>query len=313
MDWGRWWPFLLLLAAGLVYYFFFRTPAYEKYYQKGIQLYSVGQYEKASVEFLKAISEGQEEDVPGATQRVADAYLMAGEIFDLRLGRFNRAVEVYEEFAKDYPTQPKVITARIRQAEIYLEKLNDPRQTVNIYENLIQQWPRNPEVVPLKRKILETYMNMHEFDQAVVEGKTFLEQAEDKRGDVAIRQIVADSLAYLERWDDALLEYKRVVNDFPDSYYAKLAHFEMGNCLVRLNRLEEAMRTYEQALTSYPNPDVVRQRIQKLEQRIKQENKPMKIEWENLPLPIPAATVEESSPELPPKDVKKGKRKRAKR
>ncbi len=271
MDTSRWMPILLLVALAAGAYYLFVSPNSEKFYKKGLTYYAEKDYERAETEFLKAISEAQEEQTPAAKNLLADAYLMAGEILETHLGRFKRAAALYDEMALLLDPAPATLTARLRTAAIYRDKLNNPNRAAAIYEELIERSPRDARIGEVRRLVMDIYLAMHEFEQAAVQGRAFLEQFPDAPQSAEIRFRVADALVYQERWAEAMVDYRAVSERFPGSYYARLAAFEVGNCLLKMGRNEEAAQVYESALSTYPNPEVVRLRLSEVHGRMKNE------------------------------------------
>lgn len=260
---------LVLVIIGAGFHVFY-SPSREKFYKKGIAFYNKGEFERAQTEFMKAISEAQEVDSVESRSLMLDAYLLAGEILDLRLGRTKRAVALYEEMIKLPSSQPKRVDASLRLASIYRDKLFEPEKAIGIYKKLIDSHPHDPRTVNFPKLILEIYMTLHEFEQVISDGEAYLNKDPEQEDAAAIRFMIADANVYLEQYRRALDHYSEVEREYPGSYHARLARFEMGNCLLKLGLHDQALQAYEQALVGYPNPSVVQLRIKETKQRMAQ-------------------------------------------
>ncbi|RJO70553.1 MAG: hypothetical protein C4523_05020, partial [Myxococcales bacterium] len=245
MDLTRWLPILILAGLAVIAYALFTESSYEKFYKKGLDYYRAGKYERASTEFLKAISEAQEGTSAKARQVLVDSYLLNGEVLDLTLGRYRQAIANYQELADLYPNDPGSRTALLRLAQIQSDKLNQPIEAIRAYKQLIERWPSAPETQPLRRRILESYVAAHEFEQTVVEGRQFLAEQPQAAWAPEALFLVADALTYQEKWAEAVQGYVRIRDQFPQSPQARLALFEIGNCQLKLERFAEALQTYE--------------------------------------------------------------------
>lgn len=270
---ARWQPVILLAAIGLVIYAYWHTPSYEKFYSQGLKYLVLKQYDRAGTEFMKAISEGQEDGGEAARARMRDAYLLAGEINDLHLGRYARAVELYHEASVAFAHDTLSLIALKRSSEIFRDKLGNAKKAIETDKEIIREFPQTPEAVAAKLRIVKTLLDARDYEQAVVEGQAFLARP-PKGSEAHLFMLLGDALASLERYEDAAGMYGRIVGEFPKSDYAKLARFEYGNCLVRLGRLEEALKVFTQVLETYPNPDVVRLRIAETHSRIERAKHP---------------------------------------
>lgn len=264
---GHYRPLLLVGVLGLVLYLYLHTPSYEKFYGRGLTFLVQKQYDRAATEFLKAISEAQEDPSEAARLRLRDAYLLTGEIYDLHLGRYARAVEVYREAALAFRREPVALLALKRAADIYLDKLGNPTKAIELMKDILTDFPASPEAHAAPARILKIYLETHDYEQATIEGRAFLAKAPAADAPGLLMRI-GDAYASLERWEEARLAYTRLSREFPKSDLAKLARFEEGNAWVRLGKPADALAVFEDVLQTYPNPDVVRLRIRELKARL---------------------------------------------
>lgn len=263
---------MILALIAFIGYQLFHVPGSRKFYDRGLEYYSKADYKRAGTEFLKAISEAREDGSPEARELLFDAYFLTGEIFDLRLNRHKRAVETYEEALRSSPPGEKIIEFNTRIADIAKEKLNDPRKALAIYRYLLERWPRHPRAGLFHLRLLEAYIALNEVEQAASEGKVFLQRNAKDPYAAAIRFLVADSLAFQEKWAEAKQNYLMTEREYPDSYHARLARFELGNCLLNEKRYADAAKAFEEAIADYPNPKVVRLRIREARKRLLNES-----------------------------------------
>ncbi len=271
MDTIRWLLLILVLVSVGAFYLFLYKPSYQKFYDRGIKRYAEQEYERAATEFLKAISEAEESEAQQAREVLIDASMMTAEIYNLRLGKLQEAIQQYEEVAKNFPHHRKAVLALDEIASIYLNKLDDPRKGIETLVQLVNRVPKPDHVMRYKQRILQAYLSLHEFEQAAIEGLDWLKQEPNAPGNGRLLFLVADALGYQAKWQQAIELYKRIENEYPNAPEAKLVHFEIGNCYLKLKRYDEATKAFEKALETYPNADVVRLRIQETKGRLLNE------------------------------------------
>ncbi len=305
MDISRWISIVILAAAGFGLYSHFHVPSYQKFYRRGLEFYQHADYERASTEFLKAVSEAQEDGTKESRPVMIESFMMAGEILENRLGRYRRALEIYRDVISQAPRRPETIPARIRMAAIHHEKLGEVQKAIQIHRDLLEQWPKDPRVRPLALKLLQAYMTLHDFEQVAAEGQEILRQDPEHPDRASILFLIAESFAIREQWEEAFKTYRRITQDLPQSYYARLALFEMGNCLLKMNRIDSALEIYEQAISSYPNAEVVRERIMEARARkVNEANRDGLPEWSLKSSREPARDVQPKMIEPFPEDRK---------
>jgi tetratricopeptide (TPR) repeat protein len=278
MTWRGLLLLVLLVAAGTALWWnVLREATWTKYYKRGVAFIQAGEFEDAHTEFLKAVSEIDETGGPGSDDVLADSYLMAANIVEFRLARPQRALELYRKLIDRLPAHPKSIDARLGVARLFTDKLNQPTEGITAYKALLKDWPKDPRLAELPERIVRLYIQTGEFQQAVIEAREFI-AADPTRPDAAtLLFLTGDALAYLEKFGEALEAYVAVETDYPASPEARVARFEVGNCLLKLGRYSQAAGAFEQALATYPNPDVVRLRIRKAKLLAKQEMEPGKV------------------------------------
>ena len=230
MDTSRWMPVVLLVLVAAGAYHLFHVPSYVKYYRRGLNYYAEKEYDRAGTEFLKAASEAREEGGLEAAEIHLNSNMMAGDIHNLHLGRCKRAVEIYNDIIEEFPREPEAAEALWRIGRIYQDRLHRPRQAVRIYKRLIEEWPDHPAARSGPKAVLDIYMSIRDLEQVIIEGRHFLDEDPKRPGAAAIRFLMGDAQAMFARWEKAVGEYERAERDYPGSYHAKLARFEIGNC-----------------------------------------------------------------------------------
>lgn len=273
---------LLLLAVAVfaLWWHGFREPPWKKYYDRGLAYTQSGEYEEAYTEFLKAVSEAGEDGRSSAIDHMADSYMLAAGLVDLRLGRPQRALELYRKFAELYPAHPRAVDAWLLIARLYTDKLNQPNEAILVYKALWNEHRDDPRLKELPVQVVRLYIHLHDFQQAVVEAREFLQQEPAREDAPRLKFLVGDALAFEERHEEALRAYQTVMREYPESAEAKLAPLEMGNCLLKLGRNAEALEQFELALANYPNPDVVKLRIHKAQLQLKRDGDTGNLPWD---------------------------------
>ena len=82
-----------------------------------------------------------------------------------KLGRTNKAIQIYLRFAEHYPQHRKAAEAVWQSAWLY-ERLGNPNKAIALYKQLCRRWPRNALCARARFKEGFIYYNQHSFSKA---------------------------------------------------------------------------------------------------------------------------------------------------
>lgn len=135
---------------------------------------------------------------------------------------------------------------------------------IDAMRELLAQRPGDPACEQVRHDLANTYIQLDDLGQALIEFTAQLEQFPD--GALASAALLGVARCHDLAGDCgvAVEVYRRVSERFagsPDAYEAMVGE---GGCLEALGDLDAAERRYREALAHHPNPDVVRRRLDEL-------------------------------------------------
>lgn len=130
----------------------------------------------------------------------------------------------------------------------YLARIADRREDYTRAIGLYSQVTSGQNVVPAQRRASALIAEQAETETALSHLEAFAEKYPAYAIDMVAAQ--AQLLASLDRYDDALDVYDKVLRYRPESEGVMLGRAEL---LVRMDRIDEAISQYEEALEMYPD------------------------------------------------------------
>lgn len=231
----------------------------ERLLKEGETLEAQGQYEQALLKYWEAYQEN-----PRGSY--ADQTLFAmGNIYYYYLKDPLRALEKYQELLANFPRSPRASKAQLVAAEIYDESLGDYLHAAESYKKILASISESKEGRDgYQFRLARCYFKAGAFEEAI------------KAYQDLLLQYPASTLTLEARYQIAQTYYTK--GDFANavSNFDKLAHNDLSEPLrsdvymglaaayEEQNELEKAEGIYRQIEKTYRNPEVVRDRIQRV-------------------------------------------------
>jgi TolA-binding protein len=231
-------------------------------YRRGIQKWNDGQMIEAA-ESLRAITRSFPESqyAPKALLKVAQI-----QAYDLR--RYEQAEETYRLFLKLYPQSSQAITALEELTTLLYEKKADYVGAINECQRYIDSFPNAPLVPLMHQRIVNSYVQLRNFEQARVEAGIFLRKYGDDAGADGVAYEIVRSYFLEGKPDKAADEARKALAARPKSTFAARTRFLMAAALEDSDRLPEALDAYRLARNGHPDPAIVDKKIAAVEDRI---------------------------------------------
>lgn len=197
---------------------------------------------------------------PGILFRIADIYENA-------IGDDGRAAEGYDLLAKEYPFSEAAVAARERHARL-MEKKGNFDSAIEDYSALLKHFPESADKNRYILLLAGAYVAQRNFPQARTELKPILEDPAIK-GDVreSALFITAESFFLEDKAAEALAYYEQLLEEFPKSKLAAEARLHMAMCVEEMGYLGTARDITKEAMRDYPNKDVVKKRLESIDNR----------------------------------------------
>jgi len=230
-------------------------------YEKAEGLFSQMQYAKAIESYSNIVNKYPESPYAPASQ------YKIGLINNLYLKDVRRAMNAYAALMLLYPGSKEVLLARQDTADIYIRK-GDYRKAIGEYQWLIKN-TGGEKRDNFQYQIAMAYLKLTDIKQARIELQEIVRNSPNSTFGPEIYYQIANT-HYLEGdYKEAVNAYERVISLYPDNPYANEARLNKAVCIEETGNLAEAVRLYKELEKGYPNPEVVKVRIEAIEAREK--------------------------------------------
>lgn len=202
------------------------------------------------------------------------AQYQAGSIYYLFLLKEREAIQTFRGLIRRNPSSRWSVKAQGLLGEIYEKRLGDFRQALVEYQRLINLAPGGEEADKAQLAAARCYFRLGDFRQAREEYQIHLENYPDSpRRDRALAGVA--NCYYVRRaYPQAIRYYRMVASESSDAQMLAEAGFGIASSLEESGNLEEALEEFEKLRESYPNPELVLQRLDRIRARIQQKGMP---------------------------------------
>ena len=251
-------------------------------YQKAMTAYQNEEYQKA-VELFERILE----EYPDHSLSRKARYEL-GKIYLYRLKQPRKALKHLQDlYAQSEPGKYSLEALKLI-GHIYETSLNSCLDGIEAYRLLISDYGSNPDVNAAEYQftIAECYFKLNDYQLAMDEYKTLVEQYPESRYLPHAKFQIANSYTLLEDWDQAIaLHEELLASDALPEQLSADNKLELAFCYEHNERFEEALQLYEELLAVDSENVVidlslVDRRISRAKEAIEENNKgPGKVDW----------------------------------
>ena len=209
------------------------------------QIYSIAQQLAAKQRYLEALHVyGVFVDSFPTDARAPLALLAIGQIHQSN-EVWKDALAAYRRILDEFPNVAVTPHVKLAMAEchINLSNWNDARQ---LYNEFIEAYPQDGQV-EMARQRMEVLKNLNRYQTLLADNEV---QRNKDDAQFQIGVIVNERLGNHVK---AVIEFRKVVKDFPKSSQAAAAQYEVGKALLAMNKLDEARVELLKVPQNYPN------------------------------------------------------------
>ncbi len=231
---------------------------------EGQSLQSVGRY-AAALEYYHELYR-QHPDC----EQAPEALFRAAEILNHYQSNHQEALLCYLLLERDYPGSPMLLAAQWQAAAIYKYRLDDHVLAIATYQKILDQ--QTDDADQAQYEVADSYFRLNNFEQARIEFESLANNYQQSPLLPEVEFRIAVTYALEGKLPEAAGAYQRVIENWPQSSYAAEAQFGLAGILEEQEELQKALEVLE-GLQEYSNPDVLKQKIEKVRNRIAKKNK----------------------------------------
>ena len=188
----------------------------------------------------------------GACMSRTEAMMQEAQTLYLK-NQYRESVRMFLRVVDRSPGSAQAETALLRVGEIFMLNLHDQQNALEYFNQLINEFPNGDKAIEARghmAHILEK--SQRNYDEAVNQYRRILETNRAKEPEKYIMAI-GHNYYLKEDYRQAVTEYRRVVEGYPNSRYVPEAEYEIANCYFVSNKCEDAVKQYQKVLDKYPD------------------------------------------------------------
>jgi TolA-binding protein len=168
-------------------------------------------------------------------------------------GRNHRAVELFKEVLKKYPSGRPAEEALFRLGEVSHFSLGNSAQAIMYFQELLQLNRKGSFAHDAQKYIAEIVeFTFKDYEQAIIEYQNLIDRfdKEEEKGDHQYR--IASIYYKMQNYEQALAEWEVLLDEYPDSHRAEESQFKIVEILFTLRKFSHAREHYEGFVDKYP-------------------------------------------------------------
>lgn len=204
------------------------------------------------------------------SELTAEALYRSGRIQQFDLRDDQRALIAYLQLEKNYPKSQFLSQAQHAAAELTKYRLDDCGQAIPIYQRMIEQSHENGDANLYE--IADCYVQQKNWAQAAIEFESLLTSYPQSELRAITQYRLANAWLLGKQRKKAREGFERVSKEFAERPIGQEASFRLAEMLEEKEHLKEALQAFSE-LTRYPRQDLLKQKIQRLKQRMARKKK----------------------------------------
>ncbi len=205
------------------------------------------------------------------SKEAPESLMEAAGILNLYLERPYESLHAYLLVIRDFPLTSTASHARKKIADIYKNKLRDYEQASVYYQRVLEGDYFRKDLI--QYELADCYFRLSNFEQSRIELETFLLKYPESPLVAEARYRIAFAFALEDNFSRAEKLFQAMVRDFPENPLSIEARFELGSLLARQEKLKKALEIFRGLQGEYPRAEVLKQKIERIETRIRKKKK----------------------------------------
>ncbi len=270
---------IIFLFVFCLYFVSCATQNTKNHYILAEKLWNSGKYKAAVREFEKVIEKNPN------SQLGLQALFRAAMTQTLYLEQHQEAIIKFETYIKLSENVPVVWESQKHVGDILYSKQENFEKAADYYRNLLKLRPRAIEAPEFLYKIGKSLFYLWRFKEAihafngVIKTNPRSPWSEKAHYEIGVTYFTkghkefeeSNSLSW-KTYERAISSYKEFVDKHPNSLFVPQARFGIASCFEAMEKLQEAYNLYEELEKTYPSPNVIKIKLVRIKERMRQRN-----------------------------------------
>ncbi len=209
--------------------------------------YRAGNYDEAADTYRTLITSYPDSDLAGEAKfRIGECYFVQG--------KYVEAIAEYEKKLASFPEDTFSSESQYRIAESY-EKLGNKELAVEAFQKTLREYPQSIAAARIHLREGISYEEKKDYKKAIEKYRLATNLARNEVGAEAQKRI-GDCYYFRKDYHNAVVEYLKVVylyNKYP--YFAAPAQYMAGESNGKQRFWEEARKAYKKVIENYPETE----------------------------------------------------------
>jgi tetratricopeptide (TPR) repeat protein len=196
-----------------------------------------------------------------------------GDIYINFLSDDGQALRAYSQLFSYSSNQDEQLYALKQIAWIYQYRVKDYNGAIIAYSKILKLFGERKDVMIYRLDMGDCYKELGDFSQAITEYRGFLNSlsTNDQNNKFAPRAYyeIGNCYYFMDQYPEALENYVIVSTNYPNTIYSIRSRFWEASCLESMGQYKDAIAVYQEIKDKYPNPEVVEQKIQRIQKLLK--------------------------------------------
>lgn len=202
---------------------------------------------------------------PSKTIRIKVNYQL-GEIYSIYLGDYKKSIFYFNQIIRNSNQPNWQVKSMEKIAQIYFENLKDYDKAQFYYNKLIGFIPelQNKDFYLYQTALSSFYQN--KFRDSIKQFEKII-STQNNNNKIRSYYYIGMSYYYLQDWNNAINSWKEYLKREQRKDRIVKTKFMIANAYESSEKLKEAYNVYYEILGEYPNPEIIKSRLESLYNR----------------------------------------------
>ena len=189
-----------------------------------------------------------------------------GEIYSIYLERYDKSLYYFNKIISDSSSPLWEVKALEKVGYINFENLKNYKKSAEVYKRLINFRPILANIDTYKFKYAVSLFKKSKYDQSKIKFKEILLSNNQNLAKESIYYLALIDF-YRHNWNDSIKNFKKYLVLESQKNKIVKTKFMIANAYESASKLKEAYNIYYSLIGEYPNPKVIRNRLNSLYKR----------------------------------------------
>lgn len=189
-----------------------------------------------------------------------DVYIGLAHLYEEK-GQYDNSLRYYDALITEFPSSPKIAEAHLGKANLYYQEARYP-QAVESFSWIIDNYKPSVLDETLEKAyygLAWTYLKSGDPERSIKTFETIIKISPNHLVKVSALTQIGNAYMEINKLEQAIEIYDRILREFPESIYADLVQFQQAIALLRLDQIDAASLSFQSLRTNFPTSKYVAQ------------------------------------------------------